>query len=237
MILTIISSYYDKSPREVEFLKRRIKHFHLLREKYPDVKMIIVDDGSQEVPITEALKDFDLSNITLARVKEDLGFNSHGARNLGMHLSTTDWNLFIDLDWDLSSIINEFDKLYVYDRRVILLIAMNIFVIHKDTFWSCRGYDEDFVNNHYGDRLFVSYFEENFEVRQLPLRIKCFRMGRTIEWSAAITKTDYSKKGKVLIPKESYDRIEEISEVVNKRYATRDFKEKKILNFEWEVLT
>lgn len=237
MILTIISSYYDKSPREIEFLKRRIKHFHLLREKYPDVKMVIVDDGSQDVPITEAVKDFDLTNISLARIKEDLGFNSHGARNLGMHLSTTDWNFFIDLDWDLSSIINEFDKLVVYDKRVILLVAMNIFAIHKDTFWSCKGYDEDFVNNHFGDRLFLSYFEENFEVRQTPLRIKCFRMGRTIERSESVTKTDYSKKGKVLIPKDSYDRADEILKVVNERYKTLNFTEKKILNFKWESLT
>ena len=235
MILTIISAYYDKSPRDIEFLKRRINHFHILREIYPDIKMIIVDDGSEVVPINVATKGLDLTGITLARIKEDLGFNSHGARNLGMHLTTTDWNLLIDLDYDLSSI--DFNELIIHDRNVIVLVVFNVYLIHKDLFWECKGYDEEFVNMHHGDRIFFEYFKDRYEIRIAKCGIKYYRAGRKIVESDRVSKTDYSDNKYVLVPKEHYNKRKEIENIVRERHRTGDFSKKKILNFKWEVLS
>lgn len=86
--ITIITTYYNNKQNMFDFLV----DFMSLPERF---SLIIVDDGSQQFPITDVLKMFgnDLERCKVYRVPIDLGFNSHGCRNLGMTLSETEWNL------------------------------------------------------------------------------------------------------------------------------------------------
>jgi len=237
MILTIISSYYDKSPREIKFLKKRLEDFISLRNIYPDIKMIIVDDGSQDYPLHPQLKKYDLKNITIATIKHDLGFNSHGARNLAMSLTDTDWNFLIDLDYDLSKI--DFEKIITYNRKNIILLCTNTFLIHKDTFWSCKGYDEEFVNIHIGDIILFEYLSKHFNViEQGKEMIKSLRKGRKMKLSDDIKTTKYDDPEEKFYwqPTSTYKNLHQLIDLVTQRYQANIFDQKKILNFEWEII-
>jgi len=236
MILTIISSYYDKSPREIVFLKRRLEDFISLRNIYPDIKMIIVDDGSQDNPLHQQLDDYDLENITIATIKQDLGFNSHGARNLAMNLTKTDWNFLIDLDYDLSQI--NLEKIITYNKNNIILLYPNVFLIHKDTFWSCKGYDEEFVNIHFGDRILFEYFFQHYNVIEIGKEMMSpyrKRRGRVLTEQLQKTKYDDPNERLYWQPIESYNKLEQLIQFVTERYQSNNFSQKNVLNFDWEV--
>lgn len=233
MELTIISAYYDQSPREQIFLKRRIEHFHELRKTYPEFRMIIVDDGSMDFTLKDETKDLNLDNITLARVKEDLGFNSHGCRNLGMHLSKTEWNLLIDIDINLLSI--DFDKI---DLHNIIFINKNIFVIDKTRFWASKGYDEEFVNIHYGDEIFMKYLQKEYTAKEVSMRVQFYRRQRQCIISSLHNKTNYHDETEryFMQPKSTFLKLEYLHSFVQARYDSKDFSQKKVLNFDWEII-
>ena len=128
--LTIITTYYN----EKIFLEEFVRDFKQHKSIYPDLKLIIVDDGSQTNPAKDIVVQE--PDIQLFTVLEDLGFNSHGARNLGVEVTKTEWNLLIDVDYDLSSI--NFSTIFntQFDNNTIYFLDNNAFIIHKDVFMS-----------------------------------------------------------------------------------------------------
>ena len=92
--LTLIHTYYD----EPELLKKQIARWNLFPTP---IDVLIVDDASQKYPAYDILKDVSLKEgvrLSLYRVKEDIGFNSHGARNLAAKVAETEWLFFTDID-------------------------------------------------------------------------------------------------------------------------------------------
>ena len=73
-------------------------------ELFPNLtEVIIVDDGSQDEPITFHLDAFKrmpkwAPDIKIYRVPDDLGFNSHGCRNLIAKIAETPLLQFFDID-------------------------------------------------------------------------------------------------------------------------------------------
>ena len=59
------------------------------------LKLIIVDDGSMIYPAVDFLVKDDIPDCSLYRVPVDLGFNSHGCRNLAMTVSDKHLNLLL----------------------------------------------------------------------------------------------------------------------------------------------
>lgn len=230
--LTIISSYYSGVPNEKKFLDLRVRQFSRLCSVFSDFKMIIVDDGSPE-----PLEFIDHPNVRTVRIKEDLGFNSHGARNLGMHLAETDWCFLIDLDYDIGVLDLENLQLENVRDRVYSFL-LNSFIITRENFFSCKGYDEDFVNMHYGDRNLLDYLKKKFDYREISVDPKIqLRNGRKLLITSSEEKTVYKNMKVTLQPRRTWSNLKYIEAEVSMRYACEDFSDKKILNFEWEELT
>ena len=159
---TVGYTYYN----EPELLKNQLE-FWL---RYPhEVEIILVDDGSQKYPAYEILKDLDIPNFQLWQVDEDLGFNSHGCRNLITKLASTDYILFMDIDCLMSPDNMGFLKKIKFKENNLYRFAMmngvtkkyfswpghhNVFLVNKETFWAAGGYDESFTGYHKGDREF-----------------------------------------------------------------------------------
>lgn len=59
------------------------------------IELLIVDDGSEKLPIQKMDLDFDAKFI---RILEDVGFNNGGAKNLGIKHAQGEWCLIMDLD-------------------------------------------------------------------------------------------------------------------------------------------
>ena len=90
-MITLVTTYYN----EPEYLQKYIEAFNQ-HNKSLVKRLIVVDDGSQKLPAKDVIINQD--NISLFVVDEDLGFNSHGARNLAAKHVETDWIFFADID-------------------------------------------------------------------------------------------------------------------------------------------
>lgn len=229
--LTIIHTYYN----EQSLLETQIERWNVYNQP---VNIILIDDGSQKVPAIDVIKQHELKdyiNFSLYRVTEDIGFNSHGCRNLGARLANTDWLVFLDIDYtiqpsDLTRLKAEpldpdtwYEMNAKFKGRGDPYMALNQFVIPKKMFLDEGGYDESFVPFHYGDREFLSRLEKNYNKQNLDwLLLTCRRGGR----------------------KAIHDETAEIPvyDDENMVYYTKKFEESKLkkidskINFEWTRL-
>lgn len=174
--ITVIMTYYG----QINHLIYHCKFFASLPEKYrKHVRVIFINDGYNDNGMFgEILQKFENEfNMSAYAVTEDVGFNSHGCRNLGMLKSDTLWNLLIDMDtyfsqelfidvitrevdpnifyvFKVDSAKNEdIDKYDHHDPKKILKYVAhpNVWLITKPCFWSSGGYDVELTGLRYGD--------------------------------------------------------------------------------------
>jgi len=187
--ITIIQTYYN----ERFYLETQIERWNNYNTP---VNIILIDDGSQIEPAENVLKEHKLNdniNFSLYRVTEDIGFNSHGCRNLGARLAQSNWLLFLDIDYTLQPAdlkrlqtetldLNSWYELNAkFKGRGNTYMALNQFLIPRKLFLDSGGYDESFVPFHYGDRELLSHLERKYQKNNLDwLVLTCRRGGRKI---------------------------------------------------------
>lgn len=184
--ITIIHTYYN----EESLLETQIERWNVYNQP---VNIILIDDGSQKIPAIDVIKKHELKNninFSLYRVRDDIGFNSHGCRNLGARLAATDWLLFLDIDYtlqptDLRRLRGEsldpntwYEFNAKFKGRGNSYMALNQFLIPKKMFLAERGYDESFVPFHFGDREFLARLEKYNKENLAWLTLTCRRGGR-----------------------------------------------------------
>jgi len=161
--ITIGYTYYN----EPDFLKEQIKNW----EQYPkEVEIVLVDDGSLEFPASDYLQNHKINNFRLFRVDEDLGFNSHGCRNLIAKIANAEFILLSDIDIIFSpeticmlkrkkfqsDRVYRFNMYTSWDTHLYDAPGhQNIFLVSKESYWQADGYDESFTGYHHGDRPFL----------------------------------------------------------------------------------
>lgn len=120
---------------------------HLLSYQPTMHDYILVDDGSKD---DVKLPDF----WKIYKITEDIGWNSEGAKNLGMHVMETDWGLTMDLDHPLyvdhvqrlDRVTNILPKMASYNPVRKDGKTINSHLCHRDLYWheDVNGYDETF---------------------------------------------------------------------------------------------
>jgi hypothetical protein len=227
----IITTYYNNKDLLLKFLDGFNHH----KQKHEFLKLYIIDDGSTQYPADSFLVQ--QKDVHLYRVTVDLGFNSHGCRNLGMVVSDKNWNLLVDSDVDLKSLRLELLANWEFDSSTIVDLSVNTFFIHKDAFFSCKGYDEEYVNQHCGDRVLIDYFKMNYNYEswnQGDTRMRYNRGGRKVVLDNNVDITTYDDNNMILhAPATAYLGHEELTKQIIKRYKEKTFADKKILNFPW----
>lgn len=204
---TIGFTYYN----EPDILKEQIK----LWEDFPsEVEIILVDDGSLVYPAYNYLQNHKIENFRLFVVDEDLGFNSHGCRNLVAKVAKSDFVLFSDIDIFFSpetiSILKRkmfkknkvyrFSMYSVWDKTIIDAPGHeNIYLTSKDKFWEAGGYDESFTGYHHGDRPFLEKLKRvTTEELTKNLAYRCVRNKRDTIIVPELKKPYYDNEKMVL---------------------------------------
>jgi predicted glycosyltransferase involved in capsule biosynthesis len=184
---TVIHTYYN----ERSLLETQLERWNVYNTP---IKIILIDDGSQEVPAEEVLRGVSFSeniDFSLYKVTEDIGFNSHGCRNLGARLANTEWLVFLDIDYTIqpSHLIKLqreslaentwYEMNAKFNGHGDPYVALNQFIIPKKLYLESGGYDESFVPFHTGDREFLSRLSSSYDTKNLEwLNLTCRRGGR-----------------------------------------------------------
>ncbi len=186
--ITLIQTYYN----DPSFLLSAIRQWN----SYDiPLSVILIDDGSKKYPAIDTLENFSLKKnikLSLYAVDDDIGFNSHGCRNLGAAVAKTDWLIFLDIDHFITP--KDMTKLYTKDLSTdhwysfITQVgsadpfpSMNTFMCTKEMFERGGGYDESYTPFHYGDRDFLNMMDSKFDRIELDdIVINCVRAGRKV---------------------------------------------------------
>lgn len=245
-MLTIILPYYNE-PMFLEWWYNKI--IWLNQQRPGKACLMVIDDGSQKDPASTFFKTRNTDNIELYVITEDVGFNNHGARNLGMKQTKTDWNFLTDIDRRytdgtllgiVDSVINNTLSARCYYQfsptKPRWPISVNDYVVHRTAFWQTGGYDEEFTNCHWGDRLFLEVLDSVATATLNPeWLIKYTRMAREVEYED-IEKTIYPDDKKLIHPAIwKNDKLREglINYVSERNKYPHMRKRKPILNFPW----
>jgi hypothetical protein len=165
---------------------------------FDKIPFIVVDDGSKKYP----LKKEELpNNWTLYKIKEDVGWNNEGARNLVMHVVKTKYAALLDCDFimekDEFKFLLEIEKdldentLYFFIEKYMVvensLGASNVnlwnnrFIISKKYFWELGGYDESL--RYYGsDASITQHPKLNYDRLEIYIKETKFKESISIDY-------------------------------------------------------
>lgn len=246
-MISINITYYNE-PRLLKWWYDNIKR---LSEEGYDFILNVGDDGSMKDPAVRFFeKNAPLKNMHLFRVIDDIGFNSHGTRNLLMKNTTTDWNLMSDIDrqYDLKVL----KAIHIWEddlkqgcyysfkegrKNTQSGFSLNEYIVHRADFWETGGYDEEFVNIHFGDRYFLRTLQRVAKEQRMELWVvKYVRGARNVSYED-IPFTVYPDDKTLIHPIKFWANQEKrfgLKEFVKERNKTAEGrKSKQVLNFEW----
>ena len=241
-------TYYN----EPHFLLWWYNTFKTLYEEGVDIELNIADDGSMKHSAESFFdKKAPMPNMRLFRVVEDIGFNSHGARNLLMKETRTEWNMLSDIDRrypmdTLKGIVAKepLGKLKKGVYYPFLRIrrekeqSVNEYIVSKTDFWRAGGYDEEFVNIHWGDRVFIDCLARITRKAIVPeWKVKYVRGARKVTYADEVTITQYPDDKTLIHPNGDWSIREKrmaLIKMVKERSLTPEGRQsKKVINFEW----
>jgi glycosyltransferase involved in cell wall biosynthesis len=253
-MITLVTTYYN----EPEYLQKYIEAFNQYNKSLVK-RLIVVDDGSQKLPAKDVIINQD--NISLFVVDEDLGFNSHGARNLAAKHVETDWIFFADIDIHIPpNTINDLVKNIFNNRFTNTYYSFighsyiegsienkkqsrNVFCIKQKDFWKSGGYDEEYVGIHHGDVHLFKKIDSYMNLKILDSCVYYRRGGRKFVYKrGGITEYD-DEKMIILHPENrpemkhytsSVPNVNEINVLVKDRINHPEiWKDMKVCNFKW----
>lgn len=149
-----------------------------------NLRVIVVDDCGDPAVTPEFCSEFVGFDLRVFRHTEDKPWNQMGARNLAMHHAFPYWTLMLDPDMVFSSAmiakvmhvaskakrrtviryglrhVNELD-------REIDMTSPNTYLIHREDFLACGGYDEDYAGHKgWSDVQLLDVLRDHFTIEQ-----------------------------------------------------------------------
>lgn len=251
MDCTLVVSYYNEPDLLTDFLDHLNVHFFK--------KVIIVDDGSERAPAYPIVMKYPHYHhmLSLFRVKEDIGFNSHGAKNLAMQHVETEWAFLSDMDLvipnDTLLLLEEaakdsegkyFHFKISWKNRDIPLEdckeTVNTCAIRTKDFWIAGGYDEEWVPHHVGDKHLFYRIDQYLKRTVIDGYIIAKRKGRSIFYKDGLEKPVY---GNCRInpvgyfpPITSLEKGRLLRNQLERNANPELWVRDSIINFEWEQL-
>lgn len=192
-MLTIILTYFeDKQPLEMWLDTARE-----VESLADDIRFIVIDDASHEMPAYAYMVGDIPNNISLYHVKEDCGYNMYACRNFAMTQTTTQWNAMINIGMlatakDLVSIRDMIADGTLNDTIIYgfgdCIIDKNNYIITKENFWDAGGYDLEWTGRPGGQYTLIQRLKLACDVVYLDKSLKRVVEAKKIETPLFVTK-------------------------------------------------
>ena len=191
--ITLIVPYY----RNPKMLLKQEEYWQLYP---PELKIIVVDDGSPEDPADEVLSKN--CPATIYRIDTDIPWNRNGARNVGTYMAITEWVLHIDIDHILypgpafALLQHKLNSKhwYRFDRYRIgaadetrkkdtipidqtfgkIKSHIDSYLCRRELYWEVGGYDEDYSGSLGGSAPFLKKMTAAAKCETLDLALMVF---------------------------------------------------------------
>jgi len=151
--ITIVYPYYEQPP----LLERQLESWRSYPKEVKDLlRVIIVDDASPDHPARYVLANQGLPfPVSLFQIKQNVKWNQHSARNIGMKHAEDGFCLILDMDLiapadtmlALISGAHDPDIIYRLSRRKHtgerIYPHPNAWFMTREMFWRVGGYDEE----------------------------------------------------------------------------------------------
>lgn len=162
--VTLVVPYYDNP----EMLRIQQEHWRSLPDELKRcLHIVVIDDASPQTPALDVLEPTGVASFRLYRTLVDVRWNDKFARNLGAHVSETDWLVLTDIDHvvpeaTLAALISaDHDPRHAYRFERLRMGDMAPREPHQNTWFLTRqlfdeagGYDERLSGYHGGDHDF-----------------------------------------------------------------------------------
>jgi hypothetical protein len=209
--LHLIYPYY----RNPNMLIVQLAHW----ESYPKeirerCQFVIIDDGSPTDPAIDVVGPRPKIRLNIYRIQENIPFNMHGARNLGVKVSKANWMFMSDMDTvlDAESAAKLFDTdlsddaFYKFARVKFpnwepYKQHCNTLLVRHKHYQTVGGYDERFCGTYGGDATLVKPLEEKYlfkNLDQIPVKFygrTYLRDSGTNDWDRDEYKKKYMELG------------------------------------------
>lgn len=162
--ISLVMAYYQ-NPSMLELQYRQFAKYS--REARTRLEIIIVDDGSPELPAAKVSRPPDLPSVKIFRVEKDVLWNQDGARNIGALEASGKWLVLTDIDHLVPNetvmglLVSQFDPRYVHSFSREKYGGMgpttphsNSYFLTRELFWRIGGYDETYAGYYGTDVLF-----------------------------------------------------------------------------------
>lgn len=129
---------------------------------------VLIDDGSPENPALPIFEKLRHENKRLYRVKDNIPWAQHHARNVGAFEASGQWLFMSDMDIvlkpdvfaDIMHQCTDKKRVHTFDRKFVGGIRedkyhCNTFLIDRNAYWEFNGYDVDFCGTYGGDMRFL----------------------------------------------------------------------------------
>lgn len=160
-MLTVLYPYYNQPKMYALHVDLWLSYPKELRDQ---LKFIVIDDGSDR-PIPDSIRIHATGkglNLRVYRIKDQIPWNTSGARNLGFQSADTSWILSMDMDHDVPADqmaamlrLNLTDPKWIhrfhrreFDGRDCREVHANCLLIRRDAYWAAGGHDEAYRNSY-----------------------------------------------------------------------------------------
>lgn len=235
LTVRMIYPYYENP----QMLERQVENWNRYAgELRGAVRVILVDDGSQKHPAAEIFRRCTLPK-KLYRVKTDIPWNQHGARNLGARKACKDsenhWLFMSDMDvlltpetaTDLFRRQLDPKHYYTFERTFLPDCSVrkyhcNTFMVKHSIYWAINGYDEDYCGAYGGDGPFL---------RQLGVLASRKHLGDVLLYGVD---RDVIPDANTELPRKVGVFGERYRKIFDHKRRTGDERSKDPIRFEWE---
>ena len=181
--LSFVYPYYDNPKMLAHQYKVWAAYPQELKER---IEIVLVDDASPRWPALDVKRREGLPGLRIYRVRVDMPWHQHGARNLGAHVAAGDWLFLTDMDHVLPADslaklleVQNQSRFYTFARldswtmeptlreNGQTRLHPNSFALTRALFWKVGGYDEDYCGVYGTDKLFRERLEAVAEERHL----------------------------------------------------------------------